>query len=143
MNRDVHQNYTLPNITNIDPKYWGEHGWVFLDSIALTYKLEHKDQYKSFFASLPNILPCEKCGAKMKEKLPTLDSALESKEKLMNWLLELRNDICKEKGKPMKSMKEVVNEIFTVKRSCFYLVLYVVLVIILVMLFFRMKKGEM
>lgn len=129
------------NITNIDPKYWGEHGWVFLDSIALTYRPEFAEQYKSFFMNMPYILPCEKCGVKMKQKLTTLDDALKSKESLMNWLLELRNDICVEKGKPTKTMTEIIDEIFVIKRSCFYLVLYVIIVIVLVMLFFKLQHN--
>ena len=34
------------DINSINPKYWGKSGWIFLNSIALTYKPENKEKYK-------------------------------------------------------------------------------------------------
>ena len=40
------------NINSIDPNYWGKSGWIFLNSIALTYKPEYKESYKEFILKL-------------------------------------------------------------------------------------------
>ena len=33
-------------IDSIEPNYWGKNGWIFLNSVALTYKTEYKDKYR-------------------------------------------------------------------------------------------------
>ena len=38
-------------IKSINPEYWGKSGWIFLNSIALTYKPEYKEKYKLFMLS--------------------------------------------------------------------------------------------
>jgi len=101
------------NINSIDPIYWGKSGWIFLNSIALTYKPEQKDKYKTFILQLPYILPCRTCGNNLTKNLNTLDDALESKEKLLKWLIEIRNQIYEENLVPIKkNMKETFDEIF-------------------------------
>ena len=50
------------DIRSIAPVYWGSSGWIFLNSIALTYKPELKSYYKNFFLQIPYILPCATCG---------------------------------------------------------------------------------
>ena len=99
-------------ITSIDPQYWGKNGWIFLDSIALTYKPEYKQNYKLFFEQLPFILPCISCGQKLVDNIDSLDKALESKESLLNWLLSIRNDVYRDLGRPTKTLKFSIDEIF-------------------------------
>ena len=131
------------NINSIDPIYWGKSGWIFLNSIALTYKPEHKEQYKTFILQLPYILPCRTCGDNLTKNLHTLDDALESKEKLIKWFIEIRNQIYKENLIPIqKNMKETFDEIFFkgVDYSIyFYLIL---LIIIFNFLIFIYKKTS-
>ena len=56
-------------IKSISPEYWGKSGWIFLNSIALTYKPEYKEIYKKFIMQLPVILPCLKCGENLKNNM--------------------------------------------------------------------------
>ena len=56
-------------INSIDPIFWGKSGWIFLNSIALTYKPENKENYKLFIEQLPYILPCKTCGENLKKNL--------------------------------------------------------------------------
>ncbi len=102
------------DIKSIDPNYWGKSGWIFLNSVALTYKPEHKEKYRIFIEQLPWILPCTSCGNNLKKNLNTLDDALESKEKLLRWLIDVRNEIYDENLRPnsKKGMKETFDEIF-------------------------------
>jgi hypothetical protein len=101
------------DIKSIDPIYWGKCGWIFLNSIALTFKPELKDKYKLFIEQLPFILPCRTCGSNLIKNINDLDNALLSKENFLYWLLKIRNDIYLEQNKNTKTLKDNLNEIFT------------------------------
>ena len=85
---------------DLDSKIWGPNGWFFIDSICLSYPLypteSDKQQYKNFFYSFPNILPCAKCRMHFNEyinKNPLTDDILNSKETLIDWILNVHNKI--------------------------------------------------
>jgi hypothetical protein len=101
-------------IKSIDPEYWGKSGWIFLNSIALTYDTIYKDNYRQFILQLPYILPCKTCGENLKKNLSTLDNALESKENFILWLINVRNDIYIDNHTDwkQKNFKETIDEIF-------------------------------
>jgi len=134
------------DIKSIDPTYWGKCGWIFLNSIALTYKPEYKDKYKIFIQQLPYILPCRSCGANLFSNLENLDDALSSKEQFLTWLLKIRNDIYKEQDRDTKTLKDNINEIFSIKYSYtseLHTVLITILsVILLLILIFLFKKNH-
>ncbi len=105
------------DIKSIDPIYWGKSGWIFLNSIGLTYRPENKIKYKLLIEQLPYILPCRTCGNNLFKNLDGLDEALESKENLLRWLLKIRNDINIEQGRKIKTLQSNINEIFSTKYS--------------------------
>jgi hypothetical protein len=128
------------NINSIDPQYWGKSGWIFLNSIALTYKPEAKANYKLFIQQLPYILPCRSCGDNLKQNMISLDDALQSKEDLLKWLLKIRNSISEEHGRPLKTLTDNTNEIFTAHNTSMYNMILTtglsfIVLIILVLLF--------
>lgn len=100
----------------MNPKFWGPHGWYFLHSITMHYPKNPSEQekliYLNFFKSLENVLPCEKCAhhySKNLENLP-LEPALESRDKLVRWLIGVHNEVNKETGKREYSYEEVIEE---------------------------------
>ena len=100
----------------MNPLFWGPHGWYFLHSITMHYPKNPSEQekqiYFNFFKSLENVLPCEKCAyhySKNLEKLP-LEPALESRDKLVRWLIGVHNEVNKETGKREYSYEEVIEE---------------------------------
>ena len=130
------------DIKSIDPEYWGKCGWIFLNSIALTYKPELKDKYKLFIEQLPYILPCRTCGSNLFKNLSGLNDALDTKENFLNWLLKIRNDIYIEQNRPTKTLKDNFNEIFSVKylytnelHTVIITVLSCVVLLVLILLF--------
>ena len=134
------------DIKSIDPVYWGKCGWIFLNSIALTYKPENKDKYKIFIQQLPYILPCRTCGVNLINNIENIDEALDTKENFLNWLLKIRNDIYKEQERPIKTLKDNINEIFSIKytytselHTIFITILSVIVLLILIFLF---KKNH-
>jgi hypothetical protein len=137
------------DIITIDPKYWGKCGWIFLNSIALTYDDSLKEKYKQFILTLPYILPCKKCGYHLKEsmnKIKNIDSILNNKETFINWLLEIRNNICKDQNKDTKTIDYCLNEIFNKKEEYenneikYFIIILIILIIIYFIYFFYKRK---
>jgi hypothetical protein len=131
------------DINSIDPMYWGKCGWIFLNSIALTYRPEHKDKYKLFIEQLQYILPCRTCGDNLKRNLPELNDALESKEKFLIWLLKIRNEIYVEQKRPTKTLIDNYNEIFAIKylytQEVHIVFITIISVLVLLMLIYMFK----
>ena len=133
------------DITTIDPNYWGRCGWIFLNSIALTYDNTLKEKYKQFILTLPYILPCKKCGYHLSEsinKIKDIDAILKNKETFINWLLEIRNNICKEQNKDTKNIDNCLDEIFdkSEDNEIKYIVIVLVILIIIYFIYFYYKK---
>jgi len=124
------------NINNLKPSDWGYCGWVFLNSIALTYNVEKKEQYKNFFSNL--VLPCDECTEHYKQHLKELNNALENKDNLLLWLLNIRNSINKEKNKKILTLDESINQIFErSNNNLLYLLILFLIVIIVYLLAYR------
>jgi hypothetical protein len=91
---------------NIDPKFWGEPGWIFLESICASYPVNptEKDKkiIKEFFLLLPFVLPCCICrehNGEHQNQMP-IDDYLSSRDKLMEWIYiqkDLTNKAIKKK----------------------------------------------
>jgi hypothetical protein len=88
--------------TDLNSEVWGPSGWFFAESICLAYPdnatEKEKEQYKNFFHSFPNILPCTKCRKHFSDYLklnPLSDSVLSSKENLVIWILNAHNNVNK------------------------------------------------
>ncbi len=134
-------------IKSIDPSYWGKSGWIFLNSIALTYKPENKEKYKIFIEQLPYILPCRTCGENLFKNMNSLDDALENKEKLIKWFIDLRNSIYEDNLIPQnkKTMVETFNEIFTDNTNnmtWLYLIGLFLILILLIYLYKHIGKDK-
>jgi hypothetical protein len=134
-------------ISSIDPIYWGKCGWIFLNSIALTYKIELKEKYKQFILMLPYVLPCKSCGLHLKNNLDTLDKALENKESLLNWLLSIRNNIANEQKRKTNTLIDNFNEIFNKNKNnnyniYFFIILLIVLIIIYFIYFYAKHNNQ-
>lgn len=132
-------------IEGIDPSLWGKCGWIFLFSVALTYKKEKKDYYKKLFESLPYLLPCSDCGEKLKKEMPKLNDALESKKSLLIWLAKIRNNVAKQTNGRQLSTKNMIFEIFNNNKSNTfqYIIIFVlILAIVLFALIFRRCKNK-
>jgi hypothetical protein len=133
------------DIKSIDPEYWGKSGWIFINSVALTYKPENKEAYKQFILQLPIILPCKTCGENLRKNLSTLDDALSSKESLINWFIGVRNSIYRDNNTPwkQKNIKQTFDEIFYLHKNNFniywWIFFSVLLLIILLYLFISLK----
>ena len=113
------------NINNISPEEWGPPAWRFLHYITFSYPDNptniDKQNMLSFFSSLGLILPCEKCRmnfSKHTSLYPLNNEALNSRFDLVNWLINVHNEVNKMNGKRIYTYDEVVNDYLYKKDSC-------------------------
>ena len=96
------------------PKVWGPPTWIFLHSVTFNYPDNptdiDKEIHRSFFHSLENILPCQKCRNHYKKNIQNYPIKLNSRKELIQWLIDVHNMINKENGKPILSYDDVINE---------------------------------
>lgn len=105
----------MSNRVNIHSDYWGPKGWYFIDTIVLSYPNKptqaDKDEFFNFFHAVKRVLPCEKCRVHFFEYIdnnPLTDKILNSKERLIKWILEAHNNV-----RRMQKKKEItLNEFF-------------------------------
>lgn len=99
-----------------NPKIWGPSTWIFLHSMSFSYPekptKKEKKNYKNFLTSLQYVLPCSLCREHYAEyiKKHSLDEALESQKKMINYFIKLHNHINqKYKNKPKLTIQEAKN----------------------------------
>lgn len=129
----------------MEPKIWGPHAWVFLHSITLTYPInptnKQKSDYRTFFLTLQHVLPCYKCRVNYVnhlKKFPITESVLKTRQTLVNWLIDVHNEINIEKGKKKVSHIEaltMVNSSYKQRDFIWYIIILIFLILILIYLF--------
>lgn len=97
----------------IGPDKWGVHGWKFIHHVALGYPKipteNNKNNYKSFFSLLGTVLPCHICNDHYNEHLlihPLTDDVLSTNKNLINWTIDMHNEVNKAHGKKIYSYDE-------------------------------------
>ena len=90
---------------------WGPSAWLFLHSVSFQYPENPTDQdknnYKIFFDSLQNILPCPNCREHYQTNLKENPIDLESRESLIKWVIDLHNLVNQKNSKKEYSYDEV------------------------------------
>jgi hypothetical protein len=99
----------------ITQKTWGPYGWKFMHMVALAYPNnptnEDKENYKTFFTILSNILPCQMCAEHYKKNLvnfPLTDLILSSRDTLLKWTIDIHNEVNKSIGKKILDYNEAI-----------------------------------
>ena len=93
---------------SLKPEIWGRDGWKFMHYVSLGYpenpSPSQKEEYKNFYYSIRHVLPCKKCAkhyAENLQKFPLTNEILSNKEKLINWVIDIHNEVNKSKNKPV------------------------------------------
>lgn len=102
---------------------WGPHLWFSLHTMTFNYPIrptkEDKENYKNFFLSLKNVIPCSICKKNYIRHLNEmpLEKALNSRKDLVYWVIDLHNTVNGETGKKIippdiaiKKYEEVYNK---------------------------------
>tara|TARA_B100000700_G_C14935924_1_gene804277 strand:- start:375 stop:788 length:414 start_codon:yes stop_codon:yes gene_type:complete len=90
---------------------WGPSAWLFLHSVTFQYPEEptmaDKENYKHFFNSLQNILPCPKCREHYQKNIQEFPIQLNSRDELIQWLINIHNNVNKLNNKDILSYEDV------------------------------------
>ena len=103
-------------ITDMNQNIWGPHLWFSLHSISFNYPLkpsvEDKNNYKSFFLSLQETIPCSVCKKNYKRHLNEhpLQDYLDDRKSLVYWVIDMHNMVNAEIGKKILSYDIVVKK---------------------------------
>jgi hypothetical protein len=120
-----------------NPDFWGLAGWFFLFMVAFAYPSckpteEERTDMKNFFLSLKSILPCWSCRSNFQKNLkkyPLTDNILRSRDSLIQWLVDMYNEVNKEINKPVLSYEDTIKKFTNIyengglepKKSCHWL----------------------
>ena len=94
----------------MDPIVWGPHLWFYMHTLSFNYPekptIKNKADNKAFFENLKETLPCENCRKHYNTFWDTynIDNYLVSRQKLIEWVLILHNDVNKRNNKPQWSI---------------------------------------
>ena len=95
----------------MEPNIWGPPGWTFLHTITFQCPENptdlDKQKYYTFFNSLKNVLPCPNCKEHYTENFENIPIRLESREDLIEWLIDIHNEVNKKNNKRIYTYKEV------------------------------------
>lgn len=102
---------------NIDPKLWGKYFWGVAHYITISYpnnpSTEDKLHVKQFFDLLTFLLPCENCRNHYINNLkinPLSDEILNSKYRLIEWLVSLHNEVNGRTGKKLFTVEDAIKK---------------------------------
>ena len=126
---------------------WGPSAWSFIHYTALAYPVQptetDKENYKTFYYSLQNTLPCPKCAENYQRHLKDIpiDEALVGPEELFKWTIDIHNEVNKELGKRKYSYEEVSDKYIKKKENKIFICLAILLLLIFIgiVLFNRFK----
>mgnify|MGYP003955750091 CR=1 FL=1 len=97
----------------MEAKIWGPHAWIFLHSITMAYPEnpteQDKSNFRTFFSSIQDILPCSICKTHYKQHLTENPIQLSNRKELVNWLINIHNSVNKLNNKKQYSYNEVIN----------------------------------
>ena len=99
----------------MNPLVWGPSFWFVLHTVSMNYpehpSIEEKESHRVFYQSVQNILPCALCRQHYKELLVEfpIESSLESRLLLVQWVVFIHNHVNKRLGKPTVTTEEVMH----------------------------------
>ena len=109
------------------PSVWGPHGWKFIHYVTIGYPFnpteEEKQKYRIFFNNLDTIIPCSICGNNYKKHLqikPLTEEILNSRNKMIEWGIDMHNLVNLENKKKIISYDEGKQIILQNTKDCEY-----------------------
>ena len=98
----------------MNPEIWGPYMWFILHLITFNYPKNpshfDKQSYTNFFTSIKDILPCENCKKHYSKNLQVypITPYLDSRKKIIEWLIKIHNQVNITIGKPTLTLQQVL-----------------------------------
>jgi len=100
------------------PDVWGPHAWFLLHSITIEYPNQptdiDKNNMKEFINAFQKMIPCIKCRENFKNhttKYPLTSDILSSRDSIVNWMIDIHNEVNKLNNKPILTYDEALNKL--------------------------------
>lgn len=126
----------------LDPTIWGPPAWMFLHSIALNYPsnptIKDKNNYRVFFETLSNILPCNMCSKHFNKYINEnpIENYLNDNISINKWLLNAHNNVNKLNGKKEIDYKEYLDIYKSIyENNIFNYKIFIIFIIVIIVLF--------
>ncbi len=131
----------------MEPNIWGPGAWLFLHSITFQYpdnptELD-KENYKTFFESLQEVLPCPSCSEHYKNNLNKFPIRVESKDELIEWLIDIHNEVNVINNKEVLTYDQVKNnykKIYNKSSNFNRAAIIIIISLIIILYYYRYKK---
>mmetsp|Transcript_45884 Transcript_45884/g.106673 ORF Transcript_45884/g.106673 Transcript_45884/m.106673 type:complete len:179 (+) Transcript_45884:94-630(+) len=97
-----------------NPKVWGPPTWFFLHTMTLAMpdKIPKRQQHgvKQLMLDMQDVLPCPSCGDNLKNHMDEnpIDSHVQERASLVQWMVDLHNVVNRHCGKREWSLDEVL-----------------------------------
>lgn len=121
----------------MNPEYWGPPAWRFIHSVALSYPENPTsndiENYRNFFISIGNVLPCERCQEHYKKNvsIETLNKALVNNKSLFKWTVNLHNKVNKYNNKKEFTVQEALHAMDTENDFFDYKIIIIIILLFL------------
>ena len=144
----------------MEPRVWGPPAWEFLHSVTFHYPKEptnfERKKYYAFFENLKYTLPCPSCQEHYSKNFDDIPIRLDSRQDLINWLIDIHNAVNIKNGKREWSYDEVYDKYNKMyndfnpdeksdKKSSFLsfntLLLLLIIIVIVCFVYYRQNKG--
>lgn len=99
----------------MDATLWAPAGWRYLHGCSLSFPEnptpQQQEDYRRFFTLVGPTLPCPVCRSHWNQMVTATPPDVESREKLVTWLIDRHNDVNAVQGKPRLSYDEAMRSI--------------------------------
>jgi hypothetical protein len=140
-------------LNNIKPEIWGKHFWNTIYYVVIAYPdnptYEDKTNIREFFNLLKHILPCENCRMHYSDMLinnTLTDDILNSKENLLNWIININNHVNERLGKPKITYEQIINKYHYGTNSYDYrhiaTIILLLLLVIVLLIYVKYRKTN-
>ena len=92
-----------------DPIIWGPSTWYVIHLLTFTYDKNLATDYQKFLHSLRYLIPCIYCKNSYNQILNQMPCDLSSKEKFIQWGINLHNRVNAKLRKPQRNLQNIMN----------------------------------
>ena len=115
----------------VKPDEWGPPLWKEMHQKTIAYPRDPTDRDRqeiaTYFRNIIHRLPCDKCKQHYQNQLNQMPIPVNNRDDLINWLIDIHNEVNKMNGKRVLSYREARSLYETNYRLYFILILIILI----------------